>query len=135
MKIILFSLCLIMPIIHGCGDVGTWDRLPEAIKIVDTLSRREKASLLLHISSYDCSKIPEKNIIFPWEDCAAHLNECRAFRVPVTNQLCPACHQPIVIIPFSSPASTWKMLCGRMGEFYVCPNCLRQYWFRCFLMN
>jgi len=40
--------------------------------------------------------------------------------------LCPYCGENIIKIYFHSPTWTWKSLCGRAGDLYICPKCRTQ---------
>lgn len=39
------------------------------------------------------------------------------------NNTCPKCKSHLYILNETSPALTWKLLCGRKGYFLYCPNC------------
>lgn len=64
-------------------------------------------------------------IIFPWEDVLASMMK-HPEEVSQTSVSCPNCGEKIIKIYFSSPAWTWKKLCGRAGDMYICPKCHAQ---------
>ena len=108
--------------------------------IVDTLSRKDMDDLYKKIQSKIDSRTAgswqdEREIIYPWADCASHLEELESYNVLVTEMRCDKCGKRIVIIPFKSPEWTWGHLCGREGELYICPSCMRQVRFDCWKMN
>ena len=111
-----------------------------SVVIVDTLSRKDRDDLYKRIQSKAGSRTAgngqdERDYIYPWPDCAAHLKELESYNVLVTEMRCDKCGKRIVIIPFRSPEWTWERLCGREGELYICPSCMRQVRFDCWKMN
>ena len=69
-------------------------------------------------------KIPEcaRTVFFPWGDVLGSL--CTyPYKMSLTHELCPRCGSRMVSLYVSSPAWTWKGLCGRAGNMLVCPEC------------
>lgn len=111
-----------------------------SVKIVDTLSSKDRDTLYRKIRDMAPLKDAgngqnERETIYPWADCASHLKKLVSYDVLVTDIRCNKCGGRIVIIPFRSPAWTWEKLCGREGELYLCPSCMRQVRFDCWVMN
>jgi hypothetical protein len=111
-----------------------------SVKIVDTLSRKDRDALYRKIREVAALRDAgngqnEHEAIYPWVDCASHLEKLVSYDVLVTDMRCHKCGRRIVIIPFRSPAWTWEHMCGREGELYLCPSCMRQVRFDCWVMN
>lgn len=47
------------------------------------------------------------------------------------DKVCKHCGKCIVSLYYSSPAWTWKQLCGRAGILYICPYCKEDDHFDC----
>ena len=111
-----------------------------SVEIIDTLTRKERDDLYKRIQSKANNRTAgngqdKEEIIYPWAECAAHLEELGNYNVLVSETRCDKCGKRIIIIPFKSPAWTWEHLCGREGELYICPSCMRQVRFDCWVMN
>ncbi len=137
------ALLTIIIALAFCGHSGPQNHVgmrDGSVVIVDTLSRKDRDDLYKRIQSEAVSRTAgnrqdEREIIYPWADCAAHLEELESYNVLVTEMACKECGKRIVIIPFRSPEWTWGHLCGREGELYICPSCMRQVRFDCWKMN
>jgi hypothetical protein len=55
--------------------------------------------------------------------------------VELSDRSCPNCGHEMINFFVSSPAWTWKHLCGRAGRLTYCPNCKTQHGFWCQIMN
>ena len=55
--------------------------------------------------------------------------------VELYDRSCPYCGHEMINFFVSSPAWTWKHLCGRAGRLTYCPNCKTQHGFWCQIMN
>ena len=125
---------LILLALVSCGRSVAQERAgmrDGSVVIVDTLSRKGGDDLHEKITSLAALGTAkdgphEQEVIYPWTDCAAHLEELESYNVLVTEMRCKRCGERIVIIPFRSPAWTWERLCGREGELHICPSCMRQ---------
>ena len=82
------------------------------------------------------ANIPEcaKMGYFPWNDVLASMYT-NPEKVKITEIVCPNCGEKLVELYFSSPALTWRELCGRGGHMTICPNCPRQVEFKLEIMN
>lgn len=137
------ALLTIIIALASCGHSGPQNQLGKrdgSVVIVDTLSGKDRDDLYKRIQSEAGIRTAgnwqdEREIIYPWADCAAHLKDLGSYNVLVTEIVCKECGKRIVIIPFKSPAWTWEHLCGREGELYICPSCMRQVRFDCWKMN
>lgn len=80
--------------------------------------------------------IPEcaKMGYFPWDHVLASMY-INPEKVKITEIVCPNCGEMLVELYFSSPAWTWRELCGRGGHMTICPNCPRQVEFKLEIMN
>jgi len=67
--------------------------------------------------------------IFPWEDVEAarantQLQEKARRDSPFEGTgVCPRCGEPLTWVYFSSPAWTWRAMCGRAGWLGLCDPC------------
>ena len=43
--------------------------------------------------------------------------------------------ESMVLMRFRSSDESWKSLCGREGYMLICPQCMKQVGFKCYLMN
>lgn len=79
--------------------------------------------------------------IFPWEDVEAaradtKLQEDVRRDEPFDGTgVCPRCGDPLTWVYFSSPAWTWRALCGRAGWLGLCDRCHLQVDFKLTMMN
>lgn len=82
------------------------------------------------------TNIPEcaRTGYFPWNDVLASMYTMPE-KVKITELVCPNCGEKLVELYFSSPAWTWRELCGRGGHMTICPNCPRQVEFKLEIMN
>ena len=71
---------------------------------------------------------------FPWNDVLASMHTMPE-KVKITEIVCPNCGEKLVELYFSSPAWTWRELCGRGGHMTICPNCPQQMEFKLEIMN
>ena len=78
----------------------------------------------LHVESFISILSPLNEISWPWNDVAqcGSTNE-RRWRLQET---CPECGTQLIASYVSSPAWTWKNLCGRAGMLTFCPHCQKQ---------
>lgn len=82
------------------------------------------------------TNIPEcaRTGYFPWNDVLASMYTMPE-KVKITELACPNCGEKLVELYFSSPAWTWKALCGRGGHMTICTECPRQVEFGLEIMN
>ena len=73
-------------------------------------------------------------VYFPWDDVLASMKS-QPDRVCISDIQCPDCGEKYVALYFSSPAWTWRNLCGRAGTMKICTKCLKQENFMLEIMN
>ena len=85
---------------------------------------------------------------FPWADIEAardnerlqarHAREVRLLQGARDDLTCPSCGktgEALACFYFSSPAWTWREMCGRAGVLIVCDTCRKQLRFECTELN
>lgn len=79
-------------------------------------------------------KVSDEVDFFPWKDVFESMLENHD-NVQETEEDCPHCGLPLTRIWFCSPRRTWQNLMGRAGTLFICPHCVKQIKFNCFILN
>jgi len=77
---------------------------------------------------------PEKEVYYPWSHVCDSIMSYPE-KVGIISEKCPICGHNMIEIYFFSPEWTWKKLCGRAGDMFICPHCRSQKHFHLTLMN
>lgn len=96
----------------------------------DIFNASVKHANKIEANNPECAKMG----YFPWNDVLASMY-INPVKVKITEIVCPNCGEKLVELYFSSPAWTWRELCGRGGHMTICPNCPRQVEFKLEIMN
>lgn len=75
-----------------------------------------------------------EKVYFPWHDVLDSMREHHD-KVRPSNSSCPTCGGKCTEMYFSSPAWTWRHLCGRAGTMVLCCHCPQQVTFSLEILN
>lgn len=100
-------------------------------KILSKLEEKIKSSKLEDV--YSKQKDFET---FSWDEILSSMKTRIRYAEYVKNHPCEECGKDnTLIINFKSSEESWEGLYGRMGLMRICPDCLAQLGFLCFLLN
>lgn len=107
------------------------------IPVIDSL-RLEAGSITDHLSRLvDMALSPTDKSPEDFDSECDILENLKKYQdtVELSDRSCPNCGHEMIDFFVSSPAWTWKHLCGRAGRLTYCPNCKTHHGFWCQIMN